>query len=242
MNNSLLSCTAAGLGAALMYYFDPNLGRRRRSLVRDQCNSACVQMQTSFDRAIRDATNRVQGLFAELRLFPKTDVPDEALAGRIRSKLGRYVSHPHAIEVSAREGHVVLSGPVLSSEVQNLVRAIRILPGVRHVQNQLDVHREAGNVSALQGGGTAPGERWNIAEENWAPGTRLAAVTLGGTMIAMGLTQRFPVACMMGTAGLALFGMAASGQTQSQTNTRRRSSQGQCSEQPLSGKFAAGPH
>src|SRR5204862_426774 len=63
---------------------------------------------------------------------------------------------------------------------------------------------QAGNIPALQGAGSRPGERWNVMEANWAPATRLLAVTAGGALFAYGLRERFPVACVLGTAGLAL--------------------------------------
>ena len=35
--------TGIGLGAALMYFLDPQQGRRRRAIIRDQANSPSVQ-------------------------------------------------------------------------------------------------------------------------------------------------------------------------------------------------------
>lgn len=62
------------------------------------------------------------------------------------------VRHPRSIEVAARDGTVILSGPVLADEVDSLVAMVSRVPGVRHVENRLEIHEEAGNVPGLQGG------------------------------------------------------------------------------------------
>ena len=36
-----------GIGAALMYFFDPDSGRRRRERLREQCTSATKKLQGS---------------------------------------------------------------------------------------------------------------------------------------------------------------------------------------------------
>jgi CBS domain-containing protein len=62
------------------------------------------------------------------------------------------VSHPHALRIDATAGVVVLRGPILQAEVRALLKAIARVDGVRQVINELDVHREATGVPALQGG------------------------------------------------------------------------------------------
>src|SRR5207245_2348448 len=48
-----------------------------------------------------------------------------------------------------------------------------------------------------------------LMETNWAPATRVLAGTAGGALLAYGFTQRFPIACVLGTAGLGLVARAA---------------------------------
>src|SRR4030095_3894924 len=69
------------------------------------------------------------------------------------SKIGRVVSHPAAIEVASQDGCVVLSGPVLASEVDPLLSAAQSVQGVCGVENRLEVHEQPGKISALQGEG-----------------------------------------------------------------------------------------
>jgi len=56
-----------GSGAALMYFLDPNRGRRRRALVGDQITSLTNDAQKAFGKKQRDLSNRAKGLWAETR-------------------------------------------------------------------------------------------------------------------------------------------------------------------------------
>ena len=56
-----------GLGAALMYFYDPQAGRRRRAQARDQYEAACRRLEHAKEVVVRDARNRAQGLAAEGR-------------------------------------------------------------------------------------------------------------------------------------------------------------------------------
>ena len=52
------------------------------------------------------------------------------------------------------------------------------------------------------------GERLKILETNWAPATRLLAGAAGGALLGYGFTLRFPIACILGTAGIGLMARA----------------------------------
>ena len=56
-----------GLGAALMYFYDPQTGRRRRAEVKNQYDAACRRLEHTKEVVVRDARNRAQGLAAEGR-------------------------------------------------------------------------------------------------------------------------------------------------------------------------------
>ena len=56
-----------GLGAALMYFYDPQAGRRRRVQARNQYDAACRRIEHAKEVVVRDARNRAQGLAAEGR-------------------------------------------------------------------------------------------------------------------------------------------------------------------------------
>jgi hypothetical protein len=142
----------AAIGAGIMYFFDPVMGNRRRALVRDQLIHLANKSCDVADAKWRDMQNRMYGTFAEARSCLQHDEPsDEVLVDRVRSAIGRHMTHAGAIEVEARDGTIILSGPVFASEVEDLRGAARSVRGVKEIEDRLDVHESAGNLSALQG-------------------------------------------------------------------------------------------
>jgi hypothetical protein len=109
----------AALGAAAMYVLDPDRGRRRRALARGKARRAVADIGNFFAVAARDAANRMHGLRARARrLIGRAAAPDDLMViERVRARMGRIVSHPHAIQIGALGGRVILSGPILASEV-----------------------------------------------------------------------------------------------------------------------------
>jgi osmotically-inducible protein OsmY len=71
----------------------------------------------------------------------------------VRAAIGHRVSHPGAIQVDAHNGTVVLSGPILAREVDDLIGAVESVRGVASVEGHLDIHDSAESISALQGTG-----------------------------------------------------------------------------------------
>jgi uncharacterized membrane protein len=186
-------------GAAFMYFADPNRGRRRRAIASDKMLSGWHDITNEFDKAGRDLRNRAQGVASSVHLPWNSDVADEAvLVDRVRSMIGREVSHPHAIGVHIDgEGRVVLEGPVLRHELNYLMKSVKSVPGVKEVVSRLEVHSEAGNISSLQGG--TPRRRLSeLAQENWAPSIRVAtAIVSGGFLVGTlrtGSALRWPCA------------------------------------------------
>jgi len=201
--------TGLGLGAGLMYFFDPNNGRRRRARLRDQGLHMMREIEEGVGVVSRDLKNRTRGLTAEARsMFAEDHAPDQTIEARVRSAMGRVVSHPRAIRVSAHDGRVSLSGPILASEVECLINTARCVRGVRGVENQLEVHPQAGGHPALQGGTSRHGVRPALLQENWSPTTRLL-VGLTGVVLGLKMMRR------PGLTGLAIgalgAGLAASG-------------------------------
>jgi uncharacterized membrane protein len=188
-----------------MYVLDPDKGRRRRALFRDQVVHAANILPDAIDATTRDLSNRTRGLVAEVRsIFDSEEVPDEVLVDRVRSKMGRVVSHPHAIEVTANQGRVTLRGPVLADEVDDLLSCVSSINGVGDIDHQLKVHAQAGNVPGLQGGRPRRGHRFGLMEENWSPTARLLVGAAGGGLAAYGIGRRDPLGIGFGVIGLGL--------------------------------------
>lgn len=141
------------MGAGLMYFLDPQLGRRRRAVARDKSYHYTKVGRSVFSKASRDFNHRLHGRMAENRLTHRNEmVPDDILVERIRSKIGRVVSHPRAIHLECKNGHVVLSGAILASEVADCLSTVNRVRGVHYVTNRLSVYSHPGDVPSLQGG------------------------------------------------------------------------------------------
>src|SRR5215813_13377148 len=146
----LIGLGGLGLGAGLMFMFDPDRGRRRRALARDQMAHASRLLTRAMSATSRDLTHRVYGALAEGgKRLRREEVSDDVLADRIRARIGRSVSHPHAIRVTVNDGHVLLSGATLASEEQRLLKGVSSVRGVKGVENVLTVHTNAEQVSSL---------------------------------------------------------------------------------------------
>jgi uncharacterized membrane protein len=200
----------AGLGAALMYLLDPDRGRRRRKLLGDQIMHIVSQSDALINTTARDLRNRAHGMLAETRArFDGADVIDEVLAARVRSRMGWIISHPHAIAVTAEQGRVTLSGPILAHEVDDLLKAVAAVRGVRAVENRLEMHERAEGVPGLQGGGARPGKRPEVLQENWAPAPRLLIGATGGGLAIYGVRRGDALGGLLGALGLGLLARGA---------------------------------
>jgi hypothetical protein len=194
----LLGAAATGLG--LMYFLDPDQGRRRRALVRDQMVHAAHKTGDAVDATSRDIANRAKGAVAELRgRFHDAEVSDDVLRERVRARVGAVIGHAGSIDVIVVDGRVTLRGPVLADEFDRLLRRVAAVRGVRSVDNGLEVHAEPGDVPGLQGRPRAPrgGEVLDFMQNNWSPTTRAFTGAAGAACVTWGL-RRFD------TAGIAL--------------------------------------
>lgn len=195
-----------GTGATAIYLLDPVTGRRRRALATDRLKSIACEFTNFLDVAARDLVHRARGLLAAgWAHVSGKEVTDAVLVHRVRSALGRIVSHPHAVKVGARDGQILLGGPVLAHEVNDLLTCVSTVSGVRGVDNRLEVHKEPGNLSALQGGtGRRPQGKIDVLQANWSPATRLLAGAAGTWLMARCLRRRTLGAALLGTVGFGL--------------------------------------
>ena len=152
MNKGLALVGGVGLGAALMYIFDPDRGKRRRALLRDKVETAANKVGDTAGKMGRDLRNRANGVVAETKaIFSSEEISDEVLVDRVRARLERLPVHIGAFEVTVNDGVVTLRGQILAGELAKALRAARFVRGVKGVDNQFEVHTEPGNMSALQG-------------------------------------------------------------------------------------------
>jgi hypothetical protein len=204
---------SAALGALAMYVMDPDRGRRRRAIARDKARSLFADAGDMLGTAARDVRYRMQGLRARARrLMQRHEVPEDlVLIERVRTKLGRVCSHPHAIQVGANHGRVTLSGPVLAVEAEHLLDAARATWGVREVEDRLVVYPRPDFVSSLQGGVPRRERRLELFQDHWTPSLRVAAM-LGGGLLAFAGARRGDVS------GVALMALGAALAARGATN------------------------
>jgi hypothetical protein len=168
-------------GATLMYFADPNLGHGRRTRMRDRTLHLGRIAKRRANVAMIDLASRSKGTFfaAKRKLSHKEFVPNEVLAARVKTEIGRLVSNPHAIHVSAQEGKVALDGFIFTHELEKTISHICKVPGVVDLDNRLEAHTRAERHPALQGHRFKNGRTLDILQSNWSPATRLL-VGLGG--------------------------------------------------------------
>lgn len=201
----LMGLGGLGLGAGLMFIFDPDRGRRRRALARDQMTHGARMVSRAASATSRDLSHRLYGTLAGSgNRFRRARVSDDVLTERVRARIGRSVSHPHAISVTVNDGHVILSGPVLAHEARRLLSGVSATPGVKGVEHLLTLHTHTENISGLQGGRPRTGDRSALMQTNWSPTARLVAGGSGAALIANCLTRRDPISCALGAVGFGL--------------------------------------
>lgn len=140
MKNTESLVLGIAIGAGLTYFLDPDRGGRRRALVRDQVVRAGNELEDAARSSGRHARNRAGGMLHEMKAELREDeVDDRVLEERVRSQVGRAVSSPGTVEVSASRGRVTLSGAVAEDEVESAERSAKSVRGVDEVDNRLDV-------------------------------------------------------------------------------------------------------
>lgn len=210
----------AAAGAGFMYFLDPQRGAARRADVAQRAGRAIREVEGTVDAGARDLEHRARGIAHEARArFRGDHPPDEVLAERVRAKLGRLAAHPAAIEVACRDGRVELSGPVFEAEHGRVVRGIRLVRGVRGVDDRLEARAGAEGAPALQGARPPARPLPEPLQRTWSPGMKLlagvaAVVLLGRALLGRGLGR-----ILSGLAGAALLSSVLS---QEERGTERR--------------------
>ncbi len=205
MNQWRSGLTLAGLGAFAMYLLDPDRGKQRRARVKDAAVHTGYEAKKFSGRFQRDAANRVAGTIADAEKMLQWETPevsDEVLLQRVRSAVGRSVSHARALDVKCKDGAVELSGWVMMYEVDDLVRAVRRVPGVKSASAFLHVANRSGKISALQGGRRRRAA--GLWRNRWSPTARVMAGSYGLSLLTYGLAKRGVMGRVSAVAGALL--------------------------------------
>ena len=203
MTLSALGCFIGGAG--LMYLLDPQRGAYRRHLIRDKAVSAANESGSGLRKTGQYLRDSSTGLVAETRArFRRDEASDYKIGARVRSAMGRVVSHPSAVWVTVVDGNVTLCGEVLADEVDALLSVAKNTRGVRSVINQLNVHPDATGVPSLQGDSRRKGGGTGVMRENWSPLTRTLVGLGGGAIGIYGAIRRDWIGAGLGLLGLGL--------------------------------------
>lgn len=195
--------TGLTIGAGWCYFFDPQLGNRRRNMLRDQARASIRRTSQWFDKALRDLAHRIEGGIAEIGgLLDFSTSSDSILVERVRARVGHVASHPRLIEVECHDGCITLKGHAPSDEIDRIVLCATMTHGVRSVDNELDTKL---------GPDVSPPSRQRMVQppldlmrERWAPGTRLIAGSLATALMVNCAARRTPGAVLLGTLGFGL--------------------------------------
>lgn len=141
--SGILGGVAAGIG--LMYFLDPDRGRRRRADVRQKAASMASRVtgaSETFGARSRDMRNRAYGMVAETRkrLRREREVDDGILEARVRSRMGHEIGHPNWVDVRADHGCVTLAGHIPAAEADALRSCVASVKGVKQVADMVEVH------------------------------------------------------------------------------------------------------
>ena len=134
----------AALAAGLAFFFDPENGKRRRSMAADRGAALFRQGRRRAEHAGRGAASQAYGLkqrATHLREQEKPQPDDVTLARKVETEIFRGPDAPKGqVDVNAEDGVVYLRGELESPElIDELVSAAQKVQGVRGVENLLHV-------------------------------------------------------------------------------------------------------
>jgi hypothetical protein len=137
----------AVIGAALMYFFDPTDGKRRRHALVDRAGGLFRSTGSKAGRAGGKVTSQAKGLTEKakhIREEPKPEPNDATLKAKVESEIFRDPEVPKGkIDVNAENGVVYLRGEADRSElIETLENQVRKVEGVQEVENLLHLPGE----------------------------------------------------------------------------------------------------
>ncbi len=79
---------------------------------------------------------------------------DAVLVARVRAQIGHVVSQAGAVDVTAHQGRVTLSGSIAAHEVEKLLSAVASVAGVTAVINRLEGKQDPASVAGVRNNNT----------------------------------------------------------------------------------------
>jgi osmotically-inducible protein OsmY len=134
----------AAVGAALMYFFDPADGKRRRHVAVDRTKAFFRSRARRGAGSVGSQAHALKQKATHLREEDKATPNDATLKAKVESEIFRSPDVPKGqIDVNAENGVVYLRGETDRPElVEELEKQVRKIPGVRSVENLLHLPGE----------------------------------------------------------------------------------------------------
>ena len=135
--------TGVAVGGGLAYFLDRERGHRRRRMIVDRIGASARRSSRQGTRVIRKSVARAggrgKGFVHRLRPTSSEPLDDATLAHKVESIVFRDERFPKGrISINAEHGEVFLRGELDRPElIQDLVEAVRTVPGVQGVENLL---------------------------------------------------------------------------------------------------------
>ena len=135
-----LSAIWAGLGAGLMFFFDPQQGNRRRKMTVDRVGGMARRLMRRSERAGQAVASQTYGMAQKATHMreEEKDLTDETLARKVESEIFRDADAPKGqVNVNVVDGVVYLRGEVQEDMIADLEAATKKVTGVKGVENLL---------------------------------------------------------------------------------------------------------
>ena len=186
----VMKWTLLGLcsGAAVGYLAQSEFGQKRRAAMARSGKKLFERAAQRGKKALQDSEHRLAGLAAHWWANINKEKPlDRVLEERIRSRMGRIVSHPRKIHVVCDHGVAILWGIILEDEASPLIEAVERIPGVTEVVDHLDIatpdQLPVGPANSLK----AARDEIRL---NWSPSRRLIVGASGAALAVAGLRRK----------------------------------------------------
>lgn len=136
----------AGLASLLTYVFDPDRGRTRRARFADQTKARARHANQALRSRVAFQKGVVVGLVHDLADTIEADwsYEDETLLQKVRSEVLGHMDNVEDIEISTRDGCVIVGGRLESEERRSrLLDLIQEVKGVTSIDDRIEVNRKS---------------------------------------------------------------------------------------------------
>jgi osmotically-inducible protein OsmY len=128
----------AAIGAALMYFFDPADGKRRRNVAVDRTKAFFRKRSQRGAGYVGAQARALKQKATHLREESKPEPNDATLKAKVESEIFRDPEVPKGqIDVNAENGIIYLRGETEPDLAESLEQQVKKIPGVQRVENLL---------------------------------------------------------------------------------------------------------